>query len=103
MGQYQSIVEHTSEGEACGAPGTRGCPALPTCTAPGGNSLRDDAYLHTIKCDLPGSAEWGGDGSNTTPQILLEYKAAEPDPSDTLYTSTDLHFGKPTVPTTPTS
>jgi len=97
MAQYQNIVEHQSEGEGCGSPGARGCPATPTCTAPSGNSLRDDLYLHQIKCDIPGSAEWGGDGTHTVPDILLEYEAGEETPSDTIYTSTDLHFGKSTV------
>ena len=97
LGQYSSIVEHKSEGNSCGSPGSAGCPVLPTCTAPSGNSLRDDKYTHLIKCDLPGSAEWGGEGSETTPLILQEYNDRQAVPSDTIYTSTDLHFGKPTV------
>ncbi len=97
LGQYQTIVEHSSEGEGCGSPGSRGCPKTPTCTAPSGNSLRDDKYTQLIKCDLPGSAELGGDGTQTTPRILQEYQAGEAVPGDTIYTSTDLHFGKPSV------
>ena len=80
LGQYTSIVEHTASGLACGGPGRRGCPLLPTCTSPSGNELRDDKFTSLVLCDLPGSAELDGDGSESTPIILQQYMRAEPLP-----------------------
>src|SRR5271165_3087842 len=97
MGQYASIVEYSSEGTSCGAPGETACPTLPSCVGPSGNILRDDEFTGFVVCDLSGSAEFGGDGSHTLPQLLYQYQVGDFTPGDTIFTSTDLHFGKPTV------
>ena len=75
----------------CGSPGIEGCfeQFAPTCTAPDANILRIDQYTGLVQCNLP---------ANTTasPSLLL-YNNGAVTPSDTFFTSTDLHFGSTTV------
>ena len=90
-GQFISIESRREVPHGrCGSPGIEGCFILaPTCTAPDANILRIDAYTGLVQCNLP---------SNTTaaPRLLL-YNNGAVTPSDTFFTSTDLHFGSTTV------
>jgi len=87
--QYKNIVE------SCGAPGHDACSTLPSCQSP--SSLIDDAYTGKILCDVPGSARLGQGGPSSLPDLLPQYESGMVTPGDTIFTSTDLHFGKPSV------
>ena len=93
--QYVDIVTHTDYRGLCGSPGHRGCALLPTCTDPGTNVLRDDKYTGEVNCNLPGASLGLNDGGSL-PLILQQYRNGQITPSDTIFTSTDLHFGKGT-------
>jgi hypothetical protein len=94
--QFISIESRTDTFGSCGSPGYRACSILPTCTPPPSNELRDDEYTGFIECDLPG-AYLGENNQGSLPLILQEYNFGQAIPGDMIFTSTDLHFGKPSV------
>ena len=95
--QFVSIETRTDfPGKNCGAPGNRGCAVLPTCSQPTSNILRDDEYIFTVLCELPGSA-LDETNQGSLPLILQQYNLGQIVPGDTIFTSTDLHFGKASV------
>jgi hypothetical protein len=94
--QFVTIENHLDTGGdvpgRCGSPGLRACEALPSCTDPSANVLRDDYYTGQIQCNLPG-AELGFGKTGSLPPLLRLYQNGAATPSDTFFTTTDLHFG----------
>lgn len=91
-GQFTTIESRREDLHGrCGSPGLDGCfeQFAPTCTAPDANILRIDPYTSLVQCDLP--------PNNTASPLLLLYNNGAVTPSDTFFTSTDLHFGSTTV------
>jgi hypothetical protein len=94
--QYLTIERRGDPNGLCGSPGLAACETIPTCTDPESNILRDDKYTGKILCNLPGRS-LDIDEAFECPGQLRNYKFGQIQPSDTFFTSTDLHFGKSTV------
>jgi hypothetical protein len=89
--QFVSIESRQDLFGRCGSPGIRGCyeHGQATCTEPDANILRIDPYTSLIQCDLP--------QASGAASLLRLYNNGAVTPSDTFFTSTDLHFGSTTV------
>lgn len=94
--QYLTIERRGDPNGLCGSPGRPACEVVPTCTAPDNNILRDDKYTGLVLCNLPGRS-LDIDEPFECPGQFHNYGFGVVQPSDTFFTSTDLHFGKSTV------
>ena len=94
--QYLTIERRADPNGLCGSPGLAACETAPSCTDPESNILRDDKYTGKILCNLPGRS-LDIDEPFECPSQFTSYKFGTLKPSDTFFTSTDLHFGKSTV------